>query len=259
MLLSSRSALALALFVAPLAVAAKGDGCAAASRSEAPDVTGEWAIDYAEAIGVEIDIGGTVYTSELGPTGGQVTIDHEGQPLTFDLDCARPEVVCPAEAWPDTVSIDQKNDTYEHQMIVTIPKQTCSGSLVEPDPASCGDGTTNQDCKKVCDGDITVTSADAFGVIGEAGDSFRLYLGAEAASNGVNCAMLGWSYADADLVTEEEGTDGWRATAMESGTVTVAYAGGCLWVANVDADPALESAVLGASVTFTVPFRGERQ
>jgi hypothetical protein len=32
-----------------------------------------------------------------------------------------------------------------------------------------------------------------------------------------------------------------------------------LWVANVDADPALESAVLGASVTFTVPFRGERQ
>jgi hypothetical protein len=109
-----------------------------------------------------------------GPSGGQVTIDHEGQPLTFDLDCARPEVVCPAEAWPDTVSIDQKNDTYEHQMIVTIPKQTCSGSLVEPDPASCGDGTTNPDCKKVCDGDITVASADAFGVIGEAGDSCLL-------------------------------------------------------------------------------------
>jgi hypothetical protein len=259
MLLSPRFVFALALVTVPFAVGAKGDGCAAASKSEAPDVTGDWAIEYESKVGVEIRIGGAVYTSELGPEGGTVTIDHEGQPISFDLDCSRPEVVCPAEAWPDSVSIDQKNDTYEHQMIVTLPKQTCSGALVEPDPSSCGDGTTNPDCKKVCDGDITVSSADAFGVIGEPGDSFRLYLGAEAASNGVNCALLGWSYADADLVTEDEGTDTWRAIAMESGTVTVAYAGGCLWVANVDADPALEAAVLGASVTFTVPFTGERK
>lgn len=259
MSLSPRHVFALLLVTAPLALGAKGDGCAAASRSDAPDVSGDWAIAYAESIGVEVVIGGAVYTSQVGPQGGTITIDHQGQPITFDLDCSRPEVVCPAEAWPDTVSIRQDNDKYDHQMIVTIPKQSCAGSLVEPDPASCGEGTPNPDCKKVCDGDVTVTESDAFGVIGEAGESFRLYLGAGAASNGVNCAMLGWSFADADLVTEGEDTDAWRATAMENGTVTVAYAGGCLWVANVDADPALESAVLGASVTFTVPFTGERK
>ena len=45
---------------------------------------------------------------------------------------------------------------------------------------------------------------------------------------------------------------------MTDGVVTVGYAGGCLWVADTDADPELEAAILGASVTFTVPFTGKR-
>ncbi|NUO51437.1 MAG: hypothetical protein HOV80_21495 [Polyangiaceae bacterium] len=248
----------LCLGTIPVLTGAKGDGCAAGSKSPAPDVAGDWAVTYEDEIGVEVKIGGAVYTSKIGVQGGEVTIDHEGKPLKFDLDCSRPEIVCPAEAWPEEVAIEQKNTEYEHQMIVHLPKQSCSGTMRAAKPEECGANTINPDCEDVCDGEITVTDQEAFGVIGEEGDSFRLYLGGGIASNGVNCALLGWSVADADLVTEGEGTETWVANDMKNGVVTVAYAGGCLWVANVDADPDLEAAVLGASVTFTVGFTSAR-
>lgn len=256
---SFRSVASLACLVTiPVLTGAKGDGCAAGSKSDAPDVVGDWSIDYEEQIGVEVKIGGAVYTSSIGMQGGKLTIDHEGQPITFDLDCARPEIVCPAEAWPETVEIEQRNTEYEHQMIVTLPMQSCIGETHAPDPSECGSGTQNPDCESVCDGEIAVTEQEAFGVIGEQGESFRLYLGGGIATNGLNCALLGWSVADANLVTEGEGTEDWKATDMEQGVVTVAYSGGCLWVADTTADPGLEAAIVGASVTFTVGFTGAR-
>jgi len=65
-------------------VGAQGDGCAASSRSPAPDVTGIWDVGYDD-----IAIGGAVYTAELGAAGGVVTITHQGRSIRFDLDCAR--------------------------------------------------------------------------------------------------------------------------------------------------------------------------
>ena len=76
-----------------------GRGCASLwSKSEAPDMTGTYAIDYDDSLAVEIAIGGAVYTAEIGIQGGVIEIEHEGQPLTFELDCAREEIVCPSEA-----------------------------------------------------------------------------------------------------------------------------------------------------------------
>lgn len=242
----------------PLLAGAKGDGCAAASTSEAPDVAATWAIEYEDQIGVEIRIGGAVYTSSIGLEGGEVTIEHEGQPLTFDLDCSRPEIVCPGEAWPSTVEIEQRSADYEHQMVVTLPMQKCLGTIRDAEPSECGPGTNNPECDDVCDGEVTVEEKEAFGVIGEDGDSFRLYLGAGIATNGLNCALLATSVADANLSTQGEGTTEWTATSMTEGVVTVAYSGGCLWVGDVSADPGLEAAIIGASVTFTVGFTGQR-
>ena len=65
-------------------------------------------------------------------------------------------------------------------------KQTCSGTTVKPDPSTCGAGTLNPDCTPVCNGEVKVTETQAFGVIGETGDSFRLYLGGGIATNGLN-------------------------------------------------------------------------
>ncbi len=248
----------LALGLLPLCVAAKGDGCAANSRTEAPDVSGEWAVSYDDMLDVTIRIGGAVYNAQIGAQGGAIDIEHEGKPLHFDLDCARPEVVCPSEAWPETISVEQRNVQFEHRMIVTLPEQECTTPLVDPLAEECGEGTLNPDCEQVCEGAISVRDRERFGVIGEAGDSFRLYLGAGLATNGINCALLGVSLADAELVNSGDGTDAWRSEEMAAGLVTVAYGGACLWAGDPDMDQQLEALVLGASIEFRTGFTGTR-
>jgi len=243
----------------PLLQGAQGDGCAAGSTSPAPDVTGWWDITYDDAIGVEVKLGGAVYDATLGPQGGAFTINYQGKPITFDLDCSRPEVLCPSEAWPTQVYVDQRNVQRQHQMVVTLPQQSCQGTLSEPAPGTCGTGTDNPDCDPVCDGTVAVESAETFGVIGEDGQSFRLYLGGGIATNGINCAMRGISVADADLVTSGSPGNAWRADEMDAGLVTVGYAGACLWAGDPNGDGQLDAVVAGASVTFTTGFTGARR
>ncbi len=250
---------AFVLCLLPFVMAAEGDGCASSSLSDAPDVEGEWAIEYDDRLEVRIRIGGQVYDEVLGTAGGIVEITHNGQPLRFDLDCERAEVVCPSEAWPEVIEVEQRNEQFEHRMIVTLPKQECTGELRSPEPAECGEGTLNADCEQVCDGAIRVIERETFGVIGESGESFRLYLGAGIATNGINCAMLGVSLADASLVNEgEPGEEDWRSVEMSAGLVTVGYGGACLWAGDPDMDQGLEALVLGASIEFRTGFTGER-
>jgi len=241
----------------PFVMGAKGDGCAAGSTSAAPDVRGTWGIEYDDRIGVEVKIGGAVYSSELGAAGGSVTINHAGKPYTFDLDCGRPEIVCPSEAWPDRVVIEQRDVNRQHQMIVNLPAAQCSGALAKPEPGTCGGGTSNPNCDLVCDGEIAVRTKEAFGVIGEAGESFRLFLGAGVVTNGINCAMLGYSLADADLVTDGKGAEDWNATEMEAGLVTIGYSGACLFAGTVNGDD--QALLVGAEVKFTTGFTGVKQ
>jgi hypothetical protein len=254
-----RAGLGLLALALPFTVGARGDGCAANSRSPAPDVTGEWAITYDDVIDVEVAIGGAVYQEQLSAAGGIIEIEHDGRPLSFELDCGRPEIVCPSEAWPEQVSVEQREDDLEHRMIVTLPTQRCDGTLRAPDDDECGAGTLNPDCESVCDGDIEIDQSERFGVIGEAGESFRLYLGAGIATNGINCALLGYSLADADLDTTGSAKGGdWEAIGMEDGLVTVGYAGACVWAGDVDMDADLEALLAGASITFRTGFTGER-
>jgi hypothetical protein len=241
----------------PALMGAQGDGCAAGSRSPAPDVRGTWSIAYDDTIGVEVKIGGAVYTTELGAAGGTVTINHAGKPYAFDLDCARPDVVCPSEAWPTQVVIEQRDVERQHQMVVNLPSAQCDEALEKPAPGTCGAGTSNPNCDLVCGGDITVRTAQAFGVIGEAGETFRLFLGGGVVTNGLNCAMLGYSVADADLVTTGTRGEDWEATDMQAGLVTIGYAGGCLFAGTINGEN--EALLVGAEVKFTTGFTGEKR
>jgi len=256
------ASIAALVLIAPILGGAEKGGCGsgpAFSMTPAPDMEGEWAIAYDDRLDVEITIGGAVYTEEIGVEGGAFTIDHDGMPLTFDLSCERPEVVCPSEGWPESVSITQRNATYPHRMWVNIPRQSCDGALVAPEPSECGAGTNNPDCDMVCDGEITTRETEHFGVIDEAGESFDLLLGAGIATNGINCAMLGVSSAHADIVSSgTPGEEDWTAEEMTSGEVVVAYAGGCLWAGDPDMDAELEALLLSASVKFTTGFTGAR-
>jgi hypothetical protein len=250
--------LALLVPALPLVMGAQGDGCAANSTSPAPDVRGTWDITYDDAIGIEVKLGGAVYHAELGAGGGTFTITHQGTPYTFDLDCARADVVCPSEAWPAQVVIEQRDVNRQHQMIVNLPQAACTGALMKPAPGTCGAGTTNPNCDLVCDGGITVKTSEHWGVIGETGETFRLYLGGGIVTNGINCAMLGYSVADAELDNVGSASTGdWEATGMSAGLVTIGYAGACLFAGTVNGTN--QALLAGAELKFMTGFTGDKR
>jgi hypothetical protein len=179
----------------PFAMGANGGGCAVNSMAAAPNVAGQWAVQYDPMMNVTVNLGGAAYSQALPAGGGTFSIMHNGQPFMFNVDCSRPEVVCPNEVWPAQVTVDQHDPSYPHRMWVDIPVQSCSGTEQAPDPKQCGAGTLNPDCKPVCTGTVTTTTSQAFGVIADDGNSFDLLLGGGAVTNGLNCALLGRSSA----------------------------------------------------------------
>lgn len=247
------------LVALPLLLGADGCGGSYGSTAAAPDVSGDWDVAYGSTFDVDITLGGAHYTATVPETGGSVRVEHGGVGFDFEVDCSRPEVICPSEVWAERVRIDQRDATYRHRMWVTIPTQTCSVPLVAPDASECGDGTTNPDCEPVCNGEVITTSADAFGLIREGGEHFDLLLGGTAASNGVNCVLLGISVAEADLdnVGSAAGND-WESVGMSRGVVRTGYAGGCLWAGEPLVTGDVQALVLGASVTIEVPFTATR-
>lgn len=255
-----RTCVALAfLGTAPFTLGAKG-GCGTfGSTAPAPVVSGTWAIEYDPLMDVEVRIGGAVYHNEISARGGTFSVVHGGTTYPFNVDCARPEVVCPSEVWPQSVAVSQRDATYQHRMWVSIPTQTCIGKLVTPDPKACGTGTLNPDCKPVCDGSIATKVSDAFGLIRDGGTGFDLLLGAGVATNGINCALLAVSAAKADLVNRgQENTASWQSFEMQNGEVKTGYAGGCVWAGAVGPDGRPEAVVLGAAVVITNRFTGDR-
>ncbi|MCP4447765.1 MAG: hypothetical protein GY811_20870 [Myxococcales bacterium] len=56
----------------------------------------------------------------------------------------------------------------------------------------CGTDTLNPDCDLICDEDVTVVERETFGVVGESGETFRLFLGAGIATNAIGCAS--WDF-----------------------------------------------------------------
>jgi hypothetical protein len=252
---------ALAMMTMPVLMGARGQGCngTAFSESPAPDMTGDWDVSYDDRLDVEITIGGVTHTAELGAQGGSLTIDHDGQPITFDLRCEREDIVCPSEVWPTEVSFRQDDERYPHRVWMDVTKQECSGEMMAPAPSECGEGTTNPDCEQVCSAEVQTVTKEAFGTIDEPGTSFDLALGLGAASNGVNCALLGGSYAEGDLETVGGAEqDQWEAVAT-SGDVVAVYAGGCLWADDANMDGELEALVIGAKVRFATGFEATKR
>lgn len=250
---------AVALVMTPWLTGARGNCGAVDSTDPAPRVAGVWGVTYDDTFDVQIVLGGAVYDATLPSSGGAVTIDHEGTPISFMLDCSRPEVVCPSEVWPAMVTIDQRDEEFQHRMWVAIPRQACMGTERRPLPSECGAETTNPDCLDICDGEVSTVTRDAFGLIAEGGASFDLLLGAGVATNGVNCALLGISSAHANLSNVgSAATEDWESVAMEAGTIRTAYAGGCLWAGDPDMDEELEALVIAASVDIRTGFTAAR-
>jgi hypothetical protein len=91
-----------------LALAALGSGCGKTAASGlSPDFAGEWDVTYDDSIRFELRLEGQVQRSELAEPGGQVVLGDAGAALEFDVDCTRPDVVCPTEVWPRELVLTQ--------------------------------------------------------------------------------------------------------------------------------------------------------
>jgi len=229
------------------------------SEDPAPDMGGDWAVSYDDVLQIEIQIGGAVYTAETDLVGGSVTIEHEGAPLTFDLDCEADGIVCPSEIWTETATLEQREPEHPNRLWMEIPQQVCDGEVHEADPETCGEDTLNPDCVDVCEGEMVDEPAETFGLISEDGSEFALLLGGGVATNGVNCALLGLSAATGNIVSSGSGETGdWEALEVEDGQVVAGYGGGCLWAGDPDDDGELEAVVIEASVVLRTGYKATK-
>jgi len=75
--------------------------------SLAPDFAGLWDITYDDSVRVEFALGEQQISARVDEGGGRVAVRDAGVALDFEVDCTRPELVCPSEVWPRELSLQK--------------------------------------------------------------------------------------------------------------------------------------------------------
>lgn len=70
-----------------------------------PDFAGVWDVTYDDSVEVEFTLGEQHISSRIDEVGGQVSVRDAGVALDLEVDCTRPELVCPSEVWPRELSL----------------------------------------------------------------------------------------------------------------------------------------------------------
>jgi len=74
----------------------------------APDFTGTWDVTYDDSIAVEVQRADTEpLRGRVGEQGGPLAFSDAGAGLALEVDCARPDLVCPSEVWPRELSLQR--------------------------------------------------------------------------------------------------------------------------------------------------------
>lgn len=89
-----------------LAVLASLSGCGKGiAGGLTPDFAGVWDVTYDDAVEVAFTLGEQHVSSRVDEVGGQVSVRDAGVALDLEVDCTRPELVCPSEVWPRELSL----------------------------------------------------------------------------------------------------------------------------------------------------------
>ncbi|MEZ4287345.1 MAG: hypothetical protein R3A47_04195 [Polyangiales bacterium] len=157
-------------------------------------------------------IGGQTYQSKVGPNGGDVTVTHNGKPVTFNIDCKKADVHCPSESLAKRIRFEQDNpNDWKVFKVTDIDTGNSTGGAFR-------DGKPN---------------------------SFNIFLGAGLGGQGI-CGVLGLALAGGDWVYPAGSL---VANGIKNGEVAVGFAGACV-AANQQAALGL-GATLKLSVKFT--------
>jgi hypothetical protein len=73
----------------------------------APDFAGTWDVTYDDSMQVEFKLDEQMMSARVDEQGGQVAVRDAGLTLDFEVDCTRPELVCPSEVWPRELVLGQ--------------------------------------------------------------------------------------------------------------------------------------------------------
>ncbi len=74
-----------------------------------PDVAGTWDAVFDDTIDVKAQVAGEDYQARTHASGGRVAF-HDGASLVqLEVDCARPELVCPEELLPHVLTLDNRS------------------------------------------------------------------------------------------------------------------------------------------------------
>lgn len=227
---------------APLLLGARGGCGGGGDPSDIPDMGGTWSLTFNDDLSVEVDIGGTVYNPTLAAGSSQVTLTHDGMPVSYSVDCSRELIACPSELLPPSVQITQDR-TNPRQVSLEITESECrGGEIVE--------GT--------CTGTVITSTTTRNGTIAADGSGFTIVLGGGAVVAG-SCALLTISVANGDLVSSGSAADGTlTADEIVNGELVTAFGGGCLLVGMGDLDPTLEVAAAGATVQLRSTYTATR-
>lgn len=180
-----------------------------------------WNVQYSKTVEVVIKQGGAVVATQNVAVGVGATFDLGGVKVDLDAYCAREDVVCPYDVFPDQVKMTQPGSERHLLYVQYKPK----GPLAYLENVTLL-GNVDSD------------------------DDFSIALGISGAAAGA-CGLLGVSYATGHI--QSNGDPIAPLGLSLTGDIVTAYAGGCL-VGNSSG-----GAAAGLTVELRVPFDGVRR
>ncbi len=248
------------------------------SDMPAPDLRGQWVVEYDDDISVDIYVGGELlHSSVISGAAGSFGFEYESETYTFELDCELPGVVCPSEVFPDTIQLEQRQfEDRPHQVHMPASETNCTGASRPLYQAlgECG-GETGVDCSEgeVCEGVVTTREAVALGSISvpspepQVGDTpdYVISVALGASIGGFTtplgaCVGLSGTNAQADIEysgSYDPDSNAMVATRLANGEIVVTLAGACLFAAEGGGHVA--AALAGATVQIYTGFTATPQ
>jgi hypothetical protein len=73
-----------------------------------PDLSAVWDVMHDDVIDVELRVHGDVHRARVARSGGRVVFHDAGTMLELEIDCTRPELVCPGELLARELRLDNR-------------------------------------------------------------------------------------------------------------------------------------------------------
>jgi hypothetical protein len=145
-----------------------------------------WDVTYDDVMDVEIRNGEHVQHTRVPALGGRPALDDAGALANLEIDCARPELVCPGEIWPSELRLDNRTGDLSddgEEMVVSFVgegRARCrfeQGSVAQAEVQTKGSPTGAWQANVLSEGRMTLVLPSAcFGKLAGLGNNTQIAL-----------------------------------------------------------------------------------